>query len=128
MTGPWFDNETLMKTPFDAASNEKVSLEEVRHIADLSNLHLKADEELAMQRDLNAILNYVADLSMLDTTDVAPMAQVGEILETGRQQQEDSRAMLRQDVPVLSLPRDAVMQSAPETDGVFFKVPKVIER
>jgi Asp-tRNA(Asn)/Glu-tRNA(Gln) amidotransferase C subunit len=31
-------------------------------------------------------------------------------------------------VAVSSLKRDAVMASAPETDGAFFKVPKVIER
>jgi aspartyl-tRNA(Asn)/glutamyl-tRNA(Gln) amidotransferase subunit C len=36
--------------------------------------------------------------------------------------------VLRADVVQPSLDRAAVMQQAPETDGVFFKVPKVIER
>jgi aspartyl-tRNA(Asn)/glutamyl-tRNA(Gln) amidotransferase subunit C len=35
---------------------------------------------------------------------------------------------LRADVLVPSLPRAEVMAEAPETDGSFFKVPKVIER
>lgn len=78
-----------------------------------------------MQRDLNAILEYVAELNQLDTSAVAPMAQVGEMLAHG---EVDSRRVLRQDLLSPSLNREAVMSSAPETDGVFFKVPKVIER
>ncbi len=115
-----------------AAPTQKVSLEEVRHIADLSNLRLTPAEEQIMQRDLNAILNYVAELNELDTADVMPMAQVSEMLAVStanaRRGQEDSRATLRADTPAPSLPRDVVMCGAPETDGVFFKVPKVIER
>ncbi len=38
------------------------------------------------------------------------------------------QSSLRKDVPVPSLQRGAVMPQAPETDKVFFKVPKVIER
>lgn len=110
-----------------AATPQKVTVEEVRHIADLSNLRLTVAEEMMMQRDLNAILNYVAELNELDTSAVAPMAQVGEML-SGSHEREDSRLILRPDTLVPSLPRDAVMSSAPETDGVFFKVPKVIER
>jgi aspartyl-tRNA(Asn)/glutamyl-tRNA(Gln) amidotransferase subunit C len=107
---------------------QKVSAEEVRHIAELSNLRLTPEEEAVMQRDLNAILDYVAQLNELDTSEVEPMAQVGELLASAKSTDEDSRAALRQDVPVSSLRRDAVMVSAPETDGAFFKVPKVIER
>ncbi len=80
-----------------------------------------------MQRDLNAILNYVAELKELDTSAVAPMAQVSERLAP-LQSKEDSRASLRADEPRPSLERPRVMENAPDTDGVFFKVPKVIER
>ncbi len=104
---------------------ENVSVEEVRHIAALSNLHLTPQEEASMQRDLNAILDYVAELNELHTAAVIPMAQVGEMLA---QRDGDSRRFLRQDLPAPSLNREAVMSSAPETDGIFFKVPKVIER
>ncbi len=113
------------KEPMSSSTGQKVSAEEVRHIAALSNLHLTANEETLMQRDLNSILDYVAELNELDTSAVAPMAQVGEMLV---KREEDSRRTLRADLPVPSLDRAAVMQSAPETDGAFFKVPKVIER
>ena len=99
----------------------EVSLEDVRRVAELANLELTPEEEPRMQRDLNSILGYVAQLSELNTEDVPPMAQVGELLGEG-----DSS--LRIDEVRPSLDRAAVMAAAPETDGRFFKVPKVIER
>ena len=53
------------------------------------------------------------------------MAQVGEILGGSR---DEDGAELRQDVVLPSVDRGAVMAVAPETDGRFFKVPRVIER
>jgi aspartyl-tRNA(Asn)/glutamyl-tRNA(Gln) amidotransferase subunit C len=102
-----------------------VTVEEVRRVAELANLELTPEEEPRMQRDLNAILGHIAQLNELDTEGVAPMAQVGEIL--GGQTAADGAA-LREDVTRPSLDRKAIMAVAPETDGRFFKVPKVIER
>ena len=53
------------------------------------------------------------------------MAQVGEILGGVS---DGVGTSLRADVVQPSLDRAAVMSAAPETDGRFFKVPKVIER
>ena len=78
-----------------------------------------------MARDLNAILGHVAQLAELDTTGVEPMAQVADVLGLDDAGHGDA---LRVDAVVPSLERKAVMVSAPETDGRFFKVPKVIER
>ena len=102
-----------------------VSLEEVRRVAELANLELTAEEEPRMQRDLNAILGHFAQLSELDTKNVEPMAQVGDVLGglTGF-----AGESLRVDAVRPSIDRATVMASAPETDGRFFKVPKVIER
>jgi aspartyl-tRNA(Asn)/glutamyl-tRNA(Gln) amidotransferase subunit C len=75
-----------------------------------------------MLHDLNAILDYVAELNELDTRGVAPLAQVNELVSTG------GAGALRADELVPSLDRAVVMAQAPETDQVFFKVPKVIER
>jgi aspartyl-tRNA(Asn)/glutamyl-tRNA(Gln) amidotransferase subunit C len=77
-----------------------------------------------MQHDLNAILDYVAELNELDTTGVAPLAQVNELVSSIGAE----NSLLRADVIAPSLDRAAVMASAPETNGSFFKVPKVIER
>ncbi len=100
-------------------------MEEVRHVAALANLQLTAEEEPRMQRDLNAILEHIAELAKLDTSDVPPMAQVSELLDAAPALHGES---LRPDTVKPSIDRAAVMQEAPETDGRFFKVPKVIER
>ncbi len=103
----------------------QVSVEDVERVAELANLDLEAEEKPRMQRDLNAILEYVAQLNELDTADVEPMAQVGDLLGGLDSGYGDA---LRVDALRPSLDRAAVMEEAPETDGVFFKVPKVIER
>lgn len=102
-----------------------VTREDVRHVAALANLELTPAEEPALERDLNAILAHIAVLGELDTTGVAAMAQVSEALGGAH---EDAGRELRVDSVRPSVDRTAVMASAPETDGVFFKVPKVIER
>jgi aspartyl-tRNA(Asn)/glutamyl-tRNA(Gln) amidotransferase subunit C len=103
-----------------------VSLEEVERVAELANLELTAEEKPRMQRDLNAILEYVAQLSELDTSAVEPMAQVADLLNSVVDDGHGST--LRPDTLKPSLDRSAVMAEAPETDGAFFKTPKVIER
>ena len=104
------------------AMTAKVTVEEVERVAELAHLELRPEETPAMLRDLNAILDYVAQLNELDTKGVTPLAQVSEL------QDGAGVSVLRADLPVPSLDRAAVMSQAPETDGVFFKVPKVIER
>jgi aspartyl-tRNA(Asn)/glutamyl-tRNA(Gln) amidotransferase subunit C len=102
--------------------SQRVSVEDVERVAELAHLELAAGEMPGMVRDLNAILDYVADLNQLDTSGVTPLAQVSELEGAG------GASSLRDDTVMPSLPRTAVMPQAPETDGVFFKVPKVIER
>jgi aspartyl-tRNA(Asn)/glutamyl-tRNA(Gln) amidotransferase subunit C len=102
--------------------SDKVTVQDVRRVADLAHLELAPEETGGMLRDLNAILDYVAELNEIDTAGVQPLAQVSE-LQTGV-----SATALRQDLLVPSLDRGAVMHGAPETDGAFFKVPKVIEK
>jgi aspartyl-tRNA(Asn)/glutamyl-tRNA(Gln) amidotransferase subunit C len=103
----------------------RVKIEDVLRVAELANLELSAEEEPRMQRDLNAVLGYIDQLNELDTSDVPPMAQVGEVLGGAV---DLVGATLRADFVQPSLDRDEVMAVAPETDGRFFKVPKVIER
>jgi aspartyl-tRNA(Asn)/glutamyl-tRNA(Gln) amidotransferase subunit C len=117
-------------------STQTVSEEQVLQVAALANLELTPEELPAMGRDLNAILGHIAQLNELDVANVAPMAQVSEIvaglLSDGAGPDAagaDARETpLREDTPVPCLERAPVMQAAPETDGAFFKVPQVIGR
>jgi aspartyl-tRNA(Asn)/glutamyl-tRNA(Gln) amidotransferase subunit C len=105
---------------------QTVSDEQVRQVAALANLELTPEELPAMGRDLNAILGYIAQLNELDVANVAPMAQVTEIMPNAGE--VETGTPLRDDTPVPCLERAPVMQAAPETDGAFFKVPQVIGR
>jgi aspartyl-tRNA(Asn)/glutamyl-tRNA(Gln) amidotransferase subunit C len=97
-----------------------VTIKDVERVAELARLKLEPEEMPRMLADLNAILGYVAELNELDTSDVAPLAQVGELGEFLSVQRADQRQP--------SLDRSTVLSQAPESDQVFFKVPKVIER
>lgn len=100
----------------------KVTVEDVARVAELAHLELTPEESGRMLHDLNAILDYVAELNQLDTEGVAPLAQVSELGGAA------GAGTLRADAVAPSLDRAAVMSAAPETDQAFFKVPKVIER
>jgi aspartyl-tRNA(Asn)/glutamyl-tRNA(Gln) amidotransferase subunit C len=56
------------------------------------------------------------------------MAQVAEVLAIAGEPATEKLSFLREDQVRPCLDRERVMALAPETDGVFFKVPKVIER
>jgi aspartyl-tRNA(Asn)/glutamyl-tRNA(Gln) amidotransferase subunit C len=80
-----------------------------------------------MLRDLNSVLDYFAQLNELDTTSVPPMTQVADQWTEGSEPRA-AALHLRADEIAPSLGRERVLASAPDTDGIFFKVPKVIER
>ena len=107
----------------------KVTEKDVRYVEDLSNLELTEAERTRMVRDLNSILDHIDRLNQLDTANVPPMAQVsdryGDPDKTGTARFEHA---MRPDVPGPCLSHEAALSNAPETDGKFFKVPKVIER
>jgi aspartyl-tRNA(Asn)/glutamyl-tRNA(Gln) amidotransferase subunit C len=100
----------------------RVTVEDVARVAELAHLELRPEEMPRMVGDLNAILDYVAELNQIDTTGVAPLAQVTELAGAG------GASELRADVAAPSLDRGVVLREAPESDGAFFKVPRVIER
>jgi len=99
----------------------RVALQDVQRVAELAHLELTPDETRNMIHDLNEILDYVAQLNELDTGSVAPLTQISEL-------EGSADSCARADAVWQSLDRGTVMQQAPETDRVFFKVPKVIER
>jgi aspartyl-tRNA(Asn)/glutamyl-tRNA(Gln) amidotransferase subunit C len=110
----------------------KVTDKDVAYVADLANLDLGSDERTSMVRDLNSILGYIDMLNELDTANVEPMAQVANRFGTDNSNQgERFSYATREDVVEglrKSLPQNVALENAPDTDGTFFRVPKVIER
>ena len=111
----------------------KVTDQDVVYVAELANLELTEEERAGMLRDLNSILEYVDRLGELDVSDVPPMAQVSDRygVDEGKQGSERFAYANREDVLEglrKMLPREEALGNAPDGDGEFFRVPKVIER
>lgn len=111
----------------------KVAEKDVAYVADLANLELTDDERARMVRDLNSILGHVDSLNELDTTNVPPMAQVSDRygLDESRQGSERFAYASRDDVKEglrKSFTTEVALANAPDADGTFFRVPKVIEK
>jgi aspartyl-tRNA(Asn)/glutamyl-tRNA(Gln) amidotransferase subunit C len=96
-------------------AHPQITLDDVRHVAVLARLDLPPARLAKLTRELESILEYVATIGQVDTTGVEPMAHALPL-----------HNVLREDVVEASLPLDRVLQNAPDTDGPFFKVPKVI--
>lgn len=98
----------------------KITEQEVRYVAALANLSLKDEETHKLRADLDEILGYIDKLNELDTSNVAPMAQV--LYDQGE------TATLRADEPRPTLGNAVALANAPAAGAGYFKVPKVIER
>ena len=96
-------------------ADQQISLDDVRNVAKLARLALSESQMQALTPQLGSILQYVAKVSEADTSGAEPMAHALPL-----------HNVLREDVVEPSLPLEKVLQNAPETDGPFFKVPKVI--
>jgi aspartyl-tRNA(Asn)/glutamyl-tRNA(Gln) amidotransferase subunit C len=98
----------------------KITEQEVRRVAELANLALREEEISRMAHDLDGILQHIDKLNELDTTGVAPMAQV--IFEA------EETATLREDRERPTLSNAEAVANAAVTSGGYYKVPRVIER
>ena len=97
------------------AEQQKITLDQVRHVAKLARLAMDDAHLRRMTDQLESILEYVAKIGQVDMTGVEPTAHALPL-----------HNVLREDVVEPSLPVEKVLMNAPETDGPFFKVPKVI--
>ena len=87
----------------------------VRKVAHLARLELTADEEQQFSGQLSSILDYFEQLSELDTEDVPPTTRAIDVSNVTRSDE-------LQPYPE----REAILQSAPEQEGDYFKVPKIL--
>jgi aspartyl-tRNA(Asn)/glutamyl-tRNA(Gln) amidotransferase subunit C len=111
----------------------EVTEKDVAYVAALANLELSAADRAGMVRDLNSILGYIDRLNELDTSNIEPMVQVSGRygVDEFRQGGERFAYATREDVVEglrKSLPQEVAVGNAPDSDGTFFRVPKVIER
>lgn len=92
-----------------------ITPDQVRHVARLARLRLEDQEVDAMTSQLGAILEYFAQLDQADTTGVPPAAHPLPL-----------RNVTRADEIKPGLPLDEALANAPQRDGDFFRVPKIV--
>jgi aspartyl-tRNA(Asn)/glutamyl-tRNA(Gln) amidotransferase subunit C len=90
--------------------------DQVRKVAKLARLQLSEADVARFTQQLGQVLGYVEMLNELNTDGVEPLAHPLEI-----------QNVLREDVPVPSLPREAALSNAPKSDGRCFLVPQILD-
>ena len=98
-----------------AAVTERISRDDVAHVAHLARLELSGDELETYTEQLGAILDHAQDVAALDTSGVPPTAHPLPL-----------ENVLREDVVRPSLARDEVLAEAPAAEGAFFRVPRIL--
>jgi aspartyl/glutamyl-tRNA(Asn/Gln) amidotransferase C subunit len=97
-------------------NKEKISVDDVHHVAKLARLRLSGSEVEAYQEDLNSILTYVEALEEIDTRRVAPMSHVME-----------SKNIWREDTPTDTGRPEDLLTNAPMSEKGCFKVPRILD-
>ena len=88
---------------------------QVRKVALLARLEIPPQEEEHLAIQLNSILEYFAQLSELDTASVQPTTRAIDVSN-----------VTRNDTQEVYTEREALLQQAPQAEGDFFRVPKIL--
>jgi aspartyl-tRNA(Asn)/glutamyl-tRNA(Gln) amidotransferase subunit C len=88
----------------------------ISRLEHLARLELSKEERSHIQHDLNKILDMVEKLNELDTTNVPPLVYINE-----------EGNVWREDEVKNQINQTNALKNAPDQDGTFFKVPKVID-
>jgi aspartyl-tRNA(Asn)/glutamyl-tRNA(Gln) amidotransferase subunit C len=87
----------------------------IDQLSNLARLEFKAEEKEEIKKDLQRMIHFVEKLAELDTSGIEPLLHMSPQIN-----------VLREDRLQDSISRKQALANAPATDGVYFKVPKVI--
>jgi aspartyl-tRNA(Asn)/glutamyl-tRNA(Gln) amidotransferase subunit C len=90
--------------------------ETLQKLAHLARLEFDEKSETKMLADLNKILDWVEQLSLVDTTGVEPLIHLSEEVN-----------IMRDDEVGEPLSHERGLRNAPKKDSDYFRVPKVID-
>jgi aspartyl-tRNA(Asn)/glutamyl-tRNA(Gln) amidotransferase subunit C len=93
----------------------KITADDVRKVAQLARLELPEDTISTYTGQLERILDYVDQLQAVDTEGVSPTTRAVEVINATR----DDRVVAT-DV------REELLDQAPQREGDFFRVPKIL--
>lgn len=93
-----------------------ISEKDVEHVARLARLKLSAEEKKKFTSQLGNILDYAEQLKELDTEKIAPTAHAVPMSN-----------VFREDKVVKWKDKEGLLQGAPDRNGDFFVVPKILD-
>jgi len=93
-----------------------LNIKDVEHVAKLARLGLSEEEKKVLTKQLSKILDYVEALNKLDTKNVAPTSHAVPM-----------KNVFREDKAIPFKNTEGILANGPETDGRFFKVPRILE-
>jgi aspartyl-tRNA(Asn)/glutamyl-tRNA(Gln) amidotransferase subunit C len=93
-----------------------ISRADVEHVARLARLQLGEEELERVREQLSSILGYIDKLGALDTTAVEPTAHAVPLVN-----------VMRDDEVEAPFPGEPMLANAPDRQGQFFRVPRIIE-
>jgi aspartyl-tRNA(Asn)/glutamyl-tRNA(Gln) amidotransferase subunit C len=94
----------------------RITMDEVKHVANLARLAITEKEVEELTNDLDAIISFAEELNELDTENVEPTSHV-----------LDMKNIFREDVSKPGLPVEEVLKNAPDHENGQIKVPAIIE-
>ena len=95
----------------------RITSDDVRKVAKLSRLDIPDDDIEKYSNQLEGILEYIAQLEKIDTANVSPTTRAVEVTNVFREDKVVSSS---------SNVRDEILDLAPQREGEFFKVPKIL--
>ena len=88
----------------------------INSLSELACLEFSDSEKVEIKKDLERMISFVEKLKELDTTGVEPLLHMG-----------NEKNVLREDQVEQEMERKDALANAPDSDGIYFKVPKVIK-
>lgn len=89
----------------------------VNNLANLARLQFNEVEKEMIKKDLEQMIGFVDKLKELDTSGVEPLLHMSDVVN-----------VLREDKIQGSSSREEALKNAPDSDGSYFRVPKVIKK
>lgn len=89
----------------------------IENLAKLSHLSFSEHERKEIRADLEEMITFIEKLNEVNTQGVVPLLHMSNNIN-----------ILREDKVEGSIAREEALKNAPDTDGIFFKVPKVIKK
>ncbi|MFT8319615.1 MAG: Asp-tRNA(Asn)/Glu-tRNA(Gln) amidotransferase subunit GatC [Bacillus sp. (in: firmicutes)] len=94
----------------------RITIEEVKHVANLARLAITEEEATKFQKQLDAIISFAEELNEIDTEGIEPTSHV-----------LDMKNVLREDKSTKGLPVEEVLRNAPDHQEGQIKVPSIME-